>query len=289
LGGHHNNVVSQYSIWAITENKSLGLEDLGIDIRNIEQQPPNVRAWLFRLIAMTPEDAEQNFEFIELGTQDPAVEARAGLALGLRDTYFDGIEALVLDWFTSESDTEVSQHLLDHMVRQCSNCANYEAMVLEVYEKEPTGSSLRQRMEAAAAGSSLYGKFKRMDGSLDLFRGATSVTNNTFNVSGNIQGGAVSLGGDATNFAPTTIHYSPQTIEAIQSELSMLESELHQANINARLRREIVEHVQAARADPGPEKISKVIMVVRQAGEAVLAGTAIWEIGHVIAKLAGFG
>ena len=96
LGGHHDAVVSQYTVWAITENESLGLGDLGIDVRNIEQQPPNVRAWLLRLIAMTPEDAESNFEFVELGTNDPAAEARAGLALGLRDTYFDGLEALVL-------------------------------------------------------------------------------------------------------------------------------------------------------------------------------------------------
>jgi hypothetical protein len=35
LGVHHDNVVSQYSIWAITENQSLGLKDLGVDIRNI--------------------------------------------------------------------------------------------------------------------------------------------------------------------------------------------------------------------------------------------------------------
>jgi hypothetical protein len=246
LGGHHDNVVSQYTVWAITENDSLGLADLGIDIRNIEQQPPNVRAWLFRLIAMSPEDAEAYFEYIELGTRDPAIEARSGLALGLRDTYFDGLEALVLDWFTSEPDQEVSQYLLDHMVKQASDCLSYEAMALEVYEKEPAGSSLRQRMEAAAAGTTLYGTFKRIDGSLDLFRGVTFVTSNTFNVSGGIQGGAVSLGGNATNLAPTTIHYNPQTIEAIQSELSRLESEFHQAELDASLKQEMLSLIQAA-------------------------------------------
>jgi hypothetical protein len=168
---------------------------------------------------MDAEDAEQNFEYVELGTRDPAPEARAGLALGLKDTYFDGVEALVLDWFTAEPDIEVSQHLLDHMVKQASNCLSYEAMVLEVYERAPISSSLRQRMEAGAAGTPLYGKFKRMDGSMDLFRGVLRVTNNTFNVSGNIQGGAVSLGGDATNVALTNNYYNQQTIEAVQSEL----------------------------------------------------------------------
>jgi len=91
-------------------------------------------------------------------------------------------------------------------------------------------------MEAAAAGTALYGKFKRMDGIPDLFRGVTNVTNKTFNV-GSIQGGAVSLDGDAVNSGMTTIHYNPQTIEAIQSELSKLERELHQADIDARIKR----------------------------------------------------
>lgn len=286
LGGHHDPVVSQYTVWAITENESLGLGDLGIDIRNIEQQPPNVRAWLLRLIAMTPEDAERNFEFVQLGTTDPAPEARAGLALGLRDTYFDGLEALVLDWFTSESEVEVSHYILDHMVKQASNCPSYEQMAIEVYEKEHIGSSLRQRMEAAAAGTALYGKFKSMDGTLDLFRGVTNVTNNTFNVR-SIQGGAVSLGGDAVNSGETTIHYNPQTIAAIQSELSRLERELHQAPIDAQVKQEILLQVEAAKADPVPDKISKVTTAIRHAGEVMLAGTAIWEIGHAIASLAG--
>ncbi len=117
LGGHDDNIVSQYSVWAITENPSLRLGDLGIDIRGIEQQPANVRAWVFRLIAMTPEDAERNFEYLELGMRDPVAEARAGLAIGLKDTFFDGLEALVLDWFTGEHDAEVRQHLLDHMIK----------------------------------------------------------------------------------------------------------------------------------------------------------------------------
>ncbi len=72
LGGHHDKVVSQYTVWAITENPSLGVANLGIDIKDIEQQPANVRAWLFQLLAMTPEDAERYQEYVTLGTTDPA-------------------------------------------------------------------------------------------------------------------------------------------------------------------------------------------------------------------------
>jgi hypothetical protein len=289
LGGHDDNTVSQYSVWAITENPSLRLGDLGIDIRGIEQQPPNVRAWVLRLIAMTPEDAERNFEYLELGMRDPAPEARAGLAIGLRGTYFDGLEALVLNWFMSEHDLEVRQHLLDHMIRQAFECPSYESMVVEIYEKEPTASPLRQRMEATAAGTPLYAKFKQTDPTADLFRGVTIVTNNTYNISGGIQGGAVSVGGDAKNVGATNIHYSSETIESLKLELSKLELELHQAHLDAPLKGQMLELVQAAKLEPTPEKISKVTTAIRHAGEVVLAGTAIWEIGHVIAKLAGLG
>jgi hypothetical protein len=292
LGGHHDQVVSQYSVWAITENPSLGLSDLGIKVEDIEQQRPNVRAWVFRLIAMSEDTAERHFEYLELGMRDPEIEPRVGLAIGLKDTYFDGLEVVVLDWFTNEGNAGVRQHILDHMIRQSYQCPNYAAMVLEVYEKEPPGSSLRQRMEAAAAGLAIYGKFRAMDGSMDLFRGATIVTNNTFNISGNVQGGAVSIGGDAHNSGITSIHYNPQTIQALQSELAKAERALHESTLNNELKSEALKHVTAAKADPEPGKIKKAIDVLGKvesiATKTVGAGTAIGTIGTAIAKLAGF-
>lgn len=294
LGGHDDNIVSQYTVWAITENKLLGLGDLGIDIRDVEQQPPNVRAWMFRLVAMSSEDAERNFEYIELGTQDPSAEARIGLAIGLKGCFFDGLETLVLDWFTSEDDAEVRQHLLDHMIEQCSNCANYEELVLDVYEKEAAGSSLRQRMHAASVGSALYAKFKRFDadGSADLFRGTTTV-NNTYNIFGGIQGGAVSLGGDATNTGQTGVHYNPQTIEAIQGELSKAELQLYKIEeIDSELKSEALKQIEGAKGDPTPDKLTRVISVLGKietvATKTAGTGTALKTIGTELAKLAGF-
>jgi hypothetical protein len=199
------------------------------------------------------------------------------------------LEALVIDWFINEPDSEVSQHLLDHMIRQSEDCASYSALVLEIYEKEPTGSSLRKRMETTAAGTILYSRLRQIDRSDDLFGGVTNVTNNTFNIKGGVQGGAVSLGGEATNVGSTAIHYNPQTVEAIQSQLSKLEKELHASSIEPQLKENILRDVQAAKADPTPDKISKVTSAVRLAGEVVLGSTAIWEIGHVLAQLAGLG
>lgn len=292
LGGHDDSIVSQYTVWAITENDSFGLKDLGIDIRSIEQQPPNVRSWLFQLIAMTPEDAKENLEYIELGSRDPSSEARIGLALGLRDTYFDGLEALVLDWFTTEPDSDVSQHLLDHMVRQARLCGSYEAMVIEVYEKEPAGSSLRRRMEASAAGTEVYIKLRQLDidGGNDLFR-VTNVTNNTFNISGGIQGGAISIGGNAENTGEVSLHYNPQTIEAIQSELSKAERELHGFGVAEEIKREALTQIEAAKADPSPGKVASAIKALEKveslATAGVKAGTALAPIAMALGKVAG--
>lgn len=293
LGGHHDNVVSQYTVWAITENPSLGLSDIGIDIKLVEDEPANVRAWVYRLIAMTPEDAERNYEYLELGMRDPDPEARAGLAIGLRNTFFDGLDALLLDWFTNESDLEVRQHLLDHMIRLSGESKSYEVMAIEIYEKEPDGSPLRRRMEVSASGTALYARFKTLDASQDLFRGATFVTNNTFNVSGGIQGGAVSLGGDATNLASTSIHYNPQTIEAIQTELSKAERELHGLSLPDDVKQKALQSIADAKADPSPSKIGKAVAVLNDVESAatkiVGAGTALGVIGTTIAKMIGLG
>jgi hypothetical protein len=79
LGGHHDPIVSQYSVWAITENPNLSVGDLGIDLKNIEQQPPNVRAWVFQLLAMDSDGSDRWIEYIKLGIADDTAEARAGL------------------------------------------------------------------------------------------------------------------------------------------------------------------------------------------------------------------
>ena len=292
LGGHHDNIVSQYTIWAITENASLGVSNLGIDIKNIEQQPPNVRAWLFQLLAMTPEDAARYQEYIVLGTQDPQVEARLGLAGGLKNTFFDGLETVVLDWFVEEGDLDVSQLLMDHMIRQARHCSHYEALVLDFYEKEPGGSAVRQRMEARAAGTPLYMKMKRLDASglSDLFGGLVQMTNN-INIQGGIQAGSVSVGGKAENTGAVSVHYNPQTVELIQKELAKAERELHLGAISDEaLKKTALEHVQAAKADPSPDNISRAIEVLTKvesvATKTVAAGTAIGAIAKALGAAA---
>jgi hypothetical protein len=291
LGAHHDDLVSQYSVWAITENPSLGVADLGIDIRDIEEKPPNVRGWIFQLLAMTSE-ARHHIELLELGMRDPASEARLGLAIGLRNTYFDGLEALVLDWFIAEENEDVRQGVLDHIVKQSQRCPNYASLAEEIYEAAPAGSQLRQRMAANASGTQLYVRLRQIElnGNGDLFAGATFV-NNTIKIEGGVHGGAISAGGDATNYGNTQSHYNPQTIKLIQSELSKAERELHNLKLDDRLRQQALAQVEAAKADPTPDKVSKTIAVLTKvesiAAKGAHAATAIAGIATAIGKAAG--
>jgi hypothetical protein len=293
LGSHHDCIISQYTVWAIAENDNLGLSDLGIPISPIETQPTNVRSWIFQLIAMSPATAEANREYIELGAVDPDTEAKLGLAVGLRETYYDGIDALILDWFSGETDQEVEQALLDHMIRQSSKCRSYEEAAVQTYEAEGPGSAARKRMEAYAAGLPIFARFRRIsfDGSNDLFR---SMTNMNMTINGGIQAGAVSLTGDATNMGTTNVHYQPQTIEAIQTELTKAIREIHTSTADPDLKEQALEHVRAAQADPTPDKLTKAISFLGKV-EAVTSkvagvGKSITTLGALaasIAKLAG--
>jgi hypothetical protein len=241
---------------------------------------------------MIPEDAERNFEYLELGSRDPCAESRIGLAVGLKDTYFDGLDAFVLDWFTSDPDSDVRNYLLDHMIRQASHSPGYEAMAIELYEKEPSGSTLRERMEASAAGTAIYAKFKQVDRSTDLFKGM-KVTKNTFHITGGIQGGAVSLGGNAANEGSVKNHYNAQTTEQLLRELSKAERELHGMGIGPELKSDALGEVQAAKADPSPDKVDRALKALGKvetaASKTAGIGTAIGTIINTIAKLAGLG
>jgi hypothetical protein len=110
----------------------------------------------------------------------------------------------------------------------------------------------------------------------------------TINISGPINAGAVSLGGNAENSGSTSIHYNPQTVEAIQSHLAKAERELHAlpSGIEPELKKEALDHIQAAKADPQPDRVSKVVKALEKlesvASKAVGAATALAPIGTAL-------
>lgn len=293
LGGHHDPIVSQYSVWAITENDRLGVAHLGVDLRDLAAKPTNVRAWVLQLLAMSPQDAAAHFEYLRQGMTDEE-EARSGLALGLRDTYLDILEPLVLEWLVNEGEAEVRQHLLDHIIRQSGHSPGYAALALEFYEKEGPGSAARLRMEASAAGTHLYRRFRQIefDGSGDLFRGMTAVTNttnNNFNFQGGVQGNAVSLGGNATSSGNATIqHYTGEALQAIRTSLAEAERGVHESALEEGVKKEVLAQITAAKAEPTPGRLQTVIDTLSRVGAIAEAGTALAPYAESLAKAAGF-
>ena len=192
LGRHHDATVSQYSVWAITENKALNLSNLGIPMNDIESQRPNVRAWMHRLIAISANASQPYLDYIRAGIEDDAVEVREGVAAGLRDTFFSDLEKIGIEWYISETEEAVRFCVLDHIVRQAHYSEAYQSFSLEVYGRAQANSKERARMEAMAAGTPIYSKLVRtkIEGQSDLFEvnglGGTVGGGTTVNIAGDL-------------------------------------------------------------------------------------------------------
>lgn len=277
LGTHHDPLVSQYCVWAITENDKLGLAHLGINLKDIENQPDNVRGWLFQLLAIEATAARSHWEYVRLGMSDPSVEARKGLAVGLRDTFVDVFEPLVIDWVATEADPEVRQHIMDHIVRQAHRSSRYEQYAVEIYDGEPAGSQLRNGMEATAVGTPIYTTFRQIGASAPGLFGGITMVGNQYNI-GSVNAGAVAFDGStAVNNGATNVQVlSPQQVETIQSELAKLEAALHDVTgLPEEKTREALAHISKAKEDPSPSKVGKVIDFVGHLGTLAEAGTAL--------------
>jgi nucleoside phosphorylase len=163
LNSHPDPIVAQYSIWATYENPTLSLKDLRLPLHDVEAKAPNIRKYVYQLAVKDIQTAQDNYEFLVQGSEDPDPEARAGLATGLRNVYFDGLETLIIDWFNDEDVDRVKQRLLEHMARNADNCSAYAAPALRAYEAADAGSLTRARLEAAARQTSLYPAMKRIE------------------------------------------------------------------------------------------------------------------------------
>lgn len=265
LGAHHDPLVAQYSVWAITENDTLSISDLGISLKNIEYQPSNVRAWMYQLIGMTPASAVQNIDIIQTGIADPDAEIRRGLALGLKQTHFDGLEEVMIDWFSSEANQDVREVLLDHLVKFAHIYPVYEEWVWNAFDAAPSGSAEMLRMQMNASKTPTYAKMqvRKHASENDLFGKGYQVTNN-FNI-GNIQAGAVAVGaGSSSNVGEVSNFYKAETVEKIQEQLS--KAELHIADINEKTEETVaaLESIKSARIEPSPDRVNKAIAMIEK-------------------------
>lgn len=298
LGRHHDRIVSQYSVWAICENPTLGLGDLGIPLKDIEGQPANVRAWMLRLVAADSADRRDAHSYVALGAGDRDAEVRSGLALGLAHVFYDGLQDLILDWHGTEDDDETKLRLLDHIVRQADNSPAYRDRALEVYSGRAS-DALKQRMRAAAAGRELYGALRRLDddGGPLLFNfqvaisGGRIVNNdNRINIGGNVVGSSIAQQGNATTETDGGI-FSATTVKELQTLLSRAEKCLHTSTeIDAALKAEALAVVGEAARQPTPENARKALKILKRVGAALASSTSFAaDVASIVAGLGALG
>ncbi|WP_296100702.1 CHAT domain-containing protein [uncultured Agrobacterium sp.] len=145
------------------------MKNLGINLGNLSQEPPNVRAKVYGLLATDQSDQMRRQDYLIQGSDDVHHEARLGLASALLDTYYDGMETVTVEWLEQEPDPSVRLALLGHFARCGSRCEAYKEFVFDEFDRSP---SSQERLLGMAAGTSLYGALKKRQpggGTSDLF------------------------------------------------------------------------------------------------------------------------
>lgn len=157
LCSHDDPIVQQYSVWAVTENARLDLEHLGLSFDKIETLRPNVQSKMYQLAAQRLPEPRRRLDLIVQGSYAHSIEAREGLAKGVRNGYFDGLESAILPWFQQETERVIRGNLAEHIAAYASECGPYQDVALQAFEEDKT---LRERILLGAEGTPLYGQLK---------------------------------------------------------------------------------------------------------------------------------
>lgn len=289
LNGHDDKLVQQYSIWAICENSKLGIADLGIKVTDIEAFPPNVRKWLYKLIATSKEGAGDYREILDVGSRETDVQIRRNVASGLRDTYFVDIEELILTWFSAESDEEVRLLLLEHMA-SCSNfCASYAQPIKTAYLGATKDSPQRMRLELAAEKTDIYRELRKISFQFEegLFgsahQGGQIVVDNSVKITGgNVSIGTLAPGGDFTNANMKNIQEIPDM--GLQDILRELVAAVAKENIESAVKESVTATIAEIAQDASAKKVHKLVTVLQ--GVAAVGSIGV-TVGRLTAWLAG--
>ncbi|WP_420102148.1 CHAT domain-containing protein [Bosea sp. (in: a-proteobacteria)] len=154
---HDDSIVQQYSVWAVTENDKLSLEHLGIDFQNIPRLRPNVQSKMYQLAAQRQPDLRARLRVIADGAFADALEAREGLAKGIKANYFDGLEEVVLPWLEREDSKAIRGLLAEHIAGNADDCGPYADAAQSLFEEAP---ELQSRLLLGAEGTALYATLK---------------------------------------------------------------------------------------------------------------------------------
>jgi hypothetical protein len=290
LNLHPVSSVSKYSIWALAKLK-LGFDSLKIPLSDFDSSPPEVRKWVLRLLFSDPKNLAKNLEMVQRAGRDESEEVRHEGAIELRSAYVKDLGSYVMDWYFNESFIPAKDALIEHMAAQAYKSGAYMELVTRIYEIEPAKSQRRTRLEAAAAGTSSYGEFRRIAikaETTSLFQDAAlprenPVTNN-YNFGDNSNFGAISIGGDVNNQTIQAVGsvQNPAIREVLESVLAFING----SELNPDQKAEGEQLVREAATEPNKTKMQKLIVYVKAIGTGASAvGTLVGGVDGLVEKI----
>ena len=289
LNTHEDGIIAQYSFWATAEHPDLDLGSVSVPPSVFSQLKPNVQAWAYRVLTKDKDTAEKHNELIVEGSESDHASVREGVAMGLRDIFFDSLDTIIIDWSLSEDDIVIREKLWEHMAANAQHSAGYREEAERAYRHSSTNSALRARLEAACKEKGLSLTFKKIalqTGDPDLFTqisGGNVTNNQTFN--GSVQTGALSNAGPG-NTGNINIGQQQQAVSAVEAELKALLSDLQRQPASSE-KEKVLAAVEDAVKAPTKSKVGKVVDWLKSAKEGMTSIADITEkAGSFYTKIA---
>ncbi|MFN8290254.1 MAG: hypothetical protein U0U70_08360 [Chitinophagaceae bacterium] len=133
LNRHEDNVVAEYSVWALHKSNNGSFADSEFSPQEVDKCPPNVRRWLYRLIAKDIQTLSANFEVLESAAfNESDVSAREGLAIGVgKFGKNQTVKKLIIRWFEFEQNAVVRLQLLKSIADNAGGITEYQRILRE--------------------------------------------------------------------------------------------------------------------------------------------------------------
>ena len=287
--------IAEYSIWALWQRRTFGANYARLKLAERSSQPDNVRKWLYRLSAQSPDSTGLDAALLGELRHDDSARAREGLALGVADLDPTTFANEVLEWYSVEDSTPVRENLLSSMAQRSAKNADYGDAVESRYALEKADSPLRKRLLAASEGTPIYPRLRQISatdardrqGLLEygqaniIFKDNTIVTGPTLSVGGNFNAQNVAVGdmiGSANAAVQQLERSDPSTAKALEDVLELVgQSKTTAAHAD------VVAAVEQIAKAPTPEhKATLVDRLKSFAATATAAGAAIGGIDKAI-------
>jgi hypothetical protein len=273
--------VSKYSIWALAKLK-LGFDSLKIPIASFESSPPEIRKWILRLLFSDEKNLSKNLDMVQRAGRDDSDEVRHESAIELRNSFVNDLGNYVKDWYFSEPHIPARDALIEHMAAQAYRSDEYLELVSVMYEREPFGSQLRTRLEAAAAGTSCYQQLRRISAKQEIptlfaghqILGGNGVTNINNNFGTGNSFGALAIGGGAISADTISAVNSVQNSTA-KEVLESVMSFINGVGLNAQQKAEAEGLLREAAKSPSKTTFQKLAGYLTSLGTAASAADSL--------------